>query len=463
MNTARTTMISLSVFLGVTLVGRFLPIGLEQWWIAVALACVGILVCIRTMKKAALPIAVLLLSVLLALVTIERIHQTLESAPLQAFATNEKHVVIGQIDGIPDIRPTNNRYVIRIESIDGIAAQGRVQVTDGAGAPVYEYGDRVQVTGKLRMPSATDTFDYPAFLKTQHIDALLTYGSITAAEDATLTLIQHFFRTLYRIRVALDTRIQLLLPEPHASLLIGFITGSRSGLPDDINTEFRITGTSHIVAVSGYNVTLVLAIASSLLWWMPVRRRFVPLLIGVVFYMLLTGAGAPVVRASIMGLLGLLALQVGRSAMPLLGLLWTATIMTLIDPIDLWFDPGLQLSFLAVLGLILLTPVLKKFLHWIPTTLGVQESLIATIAAQIATMPVSALTFRQFSLISPVTNVLVAPFIPLSMASGGLALLVSIPSLMLGLPPAYISWIFLEWILRVVHLTSQIPYAQLTW
>ncbi|MEQ1849314.1 MAG: ComEC/Rec2 family competence protein [Candidatus Peribacteraceae bacterium] len=463
MNRAYLTAIGIGTFLSVTLLGRWIPIDEVHLWIIASTGILSLLVFLPWKRKVSLVMCAVTLGTVLGLSTIGRIHTHLAASPLADFSTNEKRTLIGTVDTIPDIRPTNNRYVLQVETIDGSPVRGRVQITDGAGAPIYEYGDRVRVEGKLRSPEAADTFDYPAYLKTQHIDALMSYASVSAEAARPLSWTSQCFRFLFRFRVALETQIQVLLPEPHASLLIGFITGSRSGLPENVNQEFRVTGTSHIVAVSGYNVTLVLAIASSLLWWMPMKRRFLPLSIGIVLYMLLTGADAPVVRASIMGLLGLLALQLGRSTIPILGLLWTAAIMTLLDPVDLWHDPGMQLSFLSVAGLILLSAPLGRMFSRVPKTLGVQDSLIATCAAQIATLPVSALTFKQLSLISPLTNILIAPFIPLAMATGMISVLVSLVTTALGLPTAYITWAFLEWILRAVHLTALVPYAQITW
>jgi competence protein ComEC len=463
MNRAWLSALGIGMFLAVTLLGRWVSLEIVNVWMTAGIGVVLALGFMRAKRHIALAILTMTCGAVLGLVTIDRIRDHLASTPLASFVTGERNTIIGYVDTIADTRPASNRYVIRVESIDAAPAVGRVQITDGAGAPVYEYGDRVRVQGTLRSPEASDTFDYPAYLKTQHIDALVSYASVSREEAKPLTIQQTIFRLLFRIRTMLETRIQVLLPEPHASLLIGFITGSRSGLSDTINEEFRITGTSHIVAVSGYNVTLVLAIASSFLWWMPVKRRFAPLTIGIVLYMLLTGAGAPVVRASIMGLLGLLALQLGRSTIPILGLLWTAAIMTLLDPVDLWYDPGMQLSFLSVMGLILFSRPLGSIFSRVPTTLGVRDSLIATFAAQIATLPVSALTFKQLSLISPLTNVLIAPSIPLAMATGMIAVLVSLISISAGLLPAYAAWALVEWILRAVHLTAALPYAQITW
>jgi len=442
---------------------RWIPSLVEYWEILTGIGGVcALMLAFLSRGKSALVIAITL-GMLLGLHTGLRARTALEPAALLAWADDQKHTLLGSIDSLPDRRPKETRYIVHVKSIDGEKTSGRILTYDRSGFPEYHYGDRVSIEGKINAPEVLSDFDYPAFLKTQHIDALMGFAALKKEPPHALSVTEKFFRALFRVRTALESRINLLLPEPHSSLLIGFITGSRSGLSDRIVTEFRVTGTSHIVAVSGYNVTLVLAILSSLLFWLPIKKRFLPLGLGIVVYMLLTGAGAPVVRASIMGFLGLIALQSNRQSTPRLALLWTAFFMTLIDPLDLWYDPGFQLSFLAVLGITELTPFLNRVFKKIPTTLGVRESLIATVAAQIATLPVSALTFRQFSLIAPITNLLVAPMIPLSMASGFLAVLLSLLSFPLGLLVAYCAWAFLQWILLAVHVTSLIPWAQFVW
>lgn len=455
----------LIAFLTVALLLRWFPSAIDTKTMVVLLGLgliVGGIMSVRSRAIGLVTIAVTIGAVL-GIQTASRAEDTLKPSAILEFADTERHTFVGQIDTLPDRRPTHTRYVVNVEKIDEQPTDGRILIYDGQGWPQFNYGDRITISGKMRAPEVLDDFDYPAFLKTQKIDALMSFATVEKAETTPLTFTQKFFSTLFRSREAIENRIQLLLTEPHASLLIGFITGSRSGLSEKVNQEFRVTGTSHIVAVSGYNVTLVLAILSSLLFWLPIKRRFLPLSIALILYMLLTGAGAPVVRASVMGFLGLLALQAERQATPRLSLLWVAFVMTLLDPIDLWYDPGFQLSFLAVLGITELTPLLNKYLKSVPKTLGIRESLIATIAAQIATLPVSALTFKQFSFISPITNLLIAPLIPLSMATGALAALVSLLSFPLGLIIAYISWACLQWILFAVHLTAIIPYANITW
>ena len=129
------------------------------------------------------------------------------------------------------------------------------------------------------------------------------------------------------------------------------------------------------------------------------------------------------------------------------------------NPKILWYDAGFQLSFLSVLGLSYLAPFLDRLFVHVPHTLALRESLQMTIAAQLAAVPLIVVLFSQFSLVAPLANVLVAPFIPLAMLFGFLGVLVSYASFPFGLFIAYLGWGALEVIIRITQFFADLPYA----
>ena len=253
-----------------------------------------------------------------------------------------------------------------------------------------------------------------------------------------------------------------IYPEPHASFLAGLLTGSRRGIPDHLLKSFNIVGLTHIIAISGYNITIVMTLITGLLFWLPLRWRLVPSIVAIVLFTLFVGASASVVRAAITGTLGLIAIQTGRQRDMRLAILWTAFAMLLWNPKYLWYDASFQLSFLAVIGLNELSPLLETFLKRIPHILGIHESLQATLAAQLAAMPWIALLFHRLSLVSPIANILVAPLVPLAMLFGFLGTTVSFFWFFGGQLIAYIGWGLLELITVIAEKLSQIPFASLT-
>jgi competence protein ComEC len=200
-----------------------------------------------------------------------------------------------------------------------------------------------------------------------------------------------------------------------------------------------------------------------MLFWLPLKRRFPLLVLGIALFTIFVGASASVVRAAVMGVLGLCAMQTNRKADIRLLVLWTAFFMLLFNPKQLWFDAGFQLSFLAVIGLAELSNPISKLTKWLPETLGIRESMTATLAAQAATLPLSMLVFRQASLVAPFVNLLIAPLIPLAMLFGFAGTVIGIGWQALGLVPSYMAWGLLNVIIVVAQACSALPYAALTW
>jgi competence protein ComEC len=410
----------------------------------------------------------IILGTIVALWCAERTQHVSGSGDIEFFADGRIHEIHGWIIEDPDVRPTETRLVISVDRINKTTeATGRVLITELGGYPSRRYGNEVIVYGKLRKPEAIGDFDYPRYLELSGIRAVMQRAKVTTVQtDGKPPRTARTFSALgllYDLRSSVENRIGVILPEPQASLLAGLLTGSRRGLSDKLSDNFRIAGITHIIAISGYNITIILALMSSFLFWLPIKKRFWPLIFMVTCFTFFVGAGAPVVRASIMGILGLLALQAERVTIPRLTILWTAFIMLLWNPMQLWYDASFQLSFLAIAGITEVGPCLKKIFARVPEKFAIRESLVATMAAQIGTLPVSILIFRQFSLISPLTNILVAPLIPLAMLTGTVALLLSYISMPLALVAGYVSWLILQTIILIAHVGAMTPLAAISW
>jgi competence protein ComEC len=337
---------------------------------------------------------------------------------------------------------------------------GSVLVEDFGGWPAYRIGDRIRATGTLEMPKPIEEFDYPHYLRLQGISSVVRRATIEASIAPSTPSYQ------IRLRQHLQTsklwflqRINRLFPEPSAALIAGLLTGDRRGFTKNTLEDFRITGLTHLIAISGTNVTIVLSVLGGLLFWLPLRWRFLPQVIALILFTLLVGASASVVRAAIMGILGLLALQCGRVADTRLAIAWTALCMAAWSPEQLWWDSGFHLSFAAVIGVTEIGPLLKKSLTRIPEAMGVRESLAMTLAAQIATLPISASTFGQISVVAPLSNTLAAPAVPIAMLLGFLGTLTSVVSFPLGQVVGFLGYGTAEWIIGVASLLAKIPYA----
>lgn len=233
------------------------------------------------------------------------------------------------------------------------------------------------------------------------------------------------FGSMFDLRQQLEGELYKIFPEPHASFMAGLLLGVRKGIPDYLMDDFNRTGLTHIIAISGYNITLLIVVVSGIFGFLNRKKRVIFSLIFIFLFVILVGASASVVRAAIMGGISLMALFFGRRYFVGLSLLAAAFFMNLWNPRILLYDVGFQLSFLATCGLVYLSPTLEQRFNFLPSILAIRESFILTISAQIFALPIIIYNFGALSLIAPIANIFVLPLIPLAMIFGFLSLTLS--------------------------------------
>jgi competence protein ComEC len=314
-----------------------------------------------------------------------------------------------------------------------------------------------------------EDFSYREYLARQGIYSILRRSQITLVDRGQGSAVR---RALFAFKEQAQKVIALILHEPQAALLTGILLGVETGIPADLTKAFSTTGTAHIIAISGFNISIIAGLFSGLSTRLLGKRRAMPVaLAGIIVYAILVGASASVVRAAIMGCLYVIAIHYGRQTDALTSLIAAAVLMTLLNPQTLW-DVGFQLSFAATLGLILYTPVLQDWFERLlskalsPGTAKqaiqiLNEALIVSLAAQITTMPIIVYHFRQLSLVTLLSNFLVLPAQPGVMLWGGLATIAGLVWLPLGQVLGWIAWLFLTYTIRAVEITASIPYASL--
>lgn len=381
---------------------------------------------------------------------------------VDTYATAETVRITGRIVEEPDRRPLETKYTVEAQELRTKSGtilfplEGRVLISDKNGFPEYNYGDTVSATGVLEKPEAIETFAYDRYLSRYDIYALMYRGQmhLVRADES-----WSFFGTVFSLKEAFEDRINRLFPEPHASFMAGLLTGTRKGIPDKLTQAFNSAGLTHIIAISGYNISIIIVIIGNALFWLPLKKRFLPAVSAIVLFTIFVGASAAVVRAAIMGILGLIAVRMERLPHARLSVLWTMFFMVAWNPKYLWYDSGFQLSFAAVIGLMEISPLIERYCRIFPSALGIRESMQMTMSAQIATLPLTALFFERFSIIAPLANILAAPVIPLAMLLGVSAVSISMISQFVGLLIAYVAWLLLQWIIVVATALSTIPLA----
>lgn len=311
--------------------------------------------------------------------------------------------------------------------------------------PNAQKGDRVWIRGQLELPENFSDFDYVGYLQRWQVYAVLKKPRVIVLERANFN-----WRTpLLELR-AFVIKQSKVFPQSEGSLVVGMLIGQRQHIPQKVADAFKITGLTHIVAVSGFNMSIIATACGAFVWYIGRRATNILTIVIVFGFTVITGASAAVVRAAIMAVIMVTAQLLGRQYASMYSLLVVASIMVFINPRIVIWDVGFQLSVAATYG-VLIAFRLKK--PGTPNTfLG--DLLRPTFGAMMTTSPIIAYHFKTFSLIAPLANLLVLPLVPWIMLLGALSLL---PILGIGfVVPAQL---VTSSVLLITQWLAEVPHA----
>ena len=361
----------------------------------------------------------------------------------------------------PDVRIGYVNYVIKERG-----KRGKVLVRSPL-YPVFSYGDEVEIKCNLkRVENFADKFQYDKYLAMSGVYSICYYPSIKLVDINKGKFVRGY---IIIAKTKFANSIDMLWPEPKSSFMAGLLYGSRSGLSENVMENFNRTGITHIIAISGYNITIVVMIVMTLLiaigFWR--RQAFWGTLAMLFFFVLFTGATASVVRAGVMGSIGLLAKYWGRQAKMGNIILLALALMLVINPLVLFYDVGFQLSFLATIGLVYICPIFEKiiFRYKMFSANGIiknfVEMVIATLSAIIATLPLVIYQFGRISVVAVIVNCLILWLIPILMLFGFLSVIISYIFYPAGQILAWITGFGLDYIIAVVNFFGQMKWASI--
>jgi competence protein ComEC len=316
------------------------------------------------------------------------------------------------------------------------ALTGKIQLS-GFGATAVYAGDQVNVTGKL----------YPARGSNQ---SRMSYG--------TITIVKHSTSWVADLRRKFVAGMQSALPDNLASFGMGLLIGQKANLPDQIYNALLMVGLVHIIAVSGYNLTIILRASNGMLKKRSKRLSTLLALSLIAIFLLFAGTSASIVRAAIVSVLSIGTAYYGRKVKPLVLILLAAAITAWMSPFYVWTDVSWYLSFLAFFGVMVVAPMVMKRLPW-----RLQSSLIATVAveslcAELMTLPYVLYVFGQMSFIGLLANVMVVALVPLAML---LCMVAGLAGMLLPAIAGWFAWparLLLTYMLDIANLLSRIPH-----
>lgn len=342
----------------------------------------------------------------------------------------------------PKVFDNQLRYTARIES-------GRFVYINTDRQSLLPPGTQLAVKGKFK--PATEFHHYK-----DRVIGQISQPTVTATTPAHFTGWEHF---LVSSRERFSQTIKYYFTEPDASLYAGIIAGVRSDIPQTILDTFATAGLTHIIAVSGFNVTVLVSMLARVTRRLGRHFHLLVSLAAISSFVIFTGGSASVVRAGCLASLFIIARTIGRVGSISRVLLVVACCMSLANPLIVRYDIGFQLSFLAVIGLAFFaTPVQQILIAWrLPPWLA--ESIAATTAAQITTLPIMLHYFQTLGIYSVLANVLVEPFIPLITLSGPPFFILSSLFEPFGVYISIILSLSLRYILFISRFISSLPNA----
>ena len=294
---------------------------------------------------------------------------------------------------------------------------------------ILEYGDKIAFEGSVEVsPGGVNIASFPGGLE------VIGKGGGNSVRAA-----------LIKFKGALIGKLEAVLPAEHAALASGLLLGERAEFTDEFEEAMRQSGTTHIVALSGYNIAILVLVICGVFSYLWNRKvAFYLSLLVIPGFVVMTGAAPSVMRAGIMGFLLLLAENQSRPYSPRNAVTLTALGMILFNPRVGVDDVGFQLSFAALLGIVYLYPFLERkfkiqsegFLSW-------KKNALQTASAQIAVLPILLFTFGFFSPVALVSNVLILEFIPITMLFSFVTTILGFVSFHLSLIAGWISSVFL--------------------
>lgn len=320
--------------------------------------------------------------------------------------------------------------------------------------PSFEYGEILQFSDMIKK------FDEKSgkYKKEGSVGVLNTKEVQKIGKDSSLATKAKGL--LFSIRDGVNTALSLLLPEREAGLASGLILGEKSSLSAETKRLLQTSGTMHIIALSGYNITIILGLFQFL------RNRYsravnllVPLLF-ITIFVIMTGAAPSIVRAAIMGSMPMLASFFGRNSNSFSAVLFSATTMVLFNPFLVLYDIGFQLSFTALIGMLYIGPILFQKLLFLPGYISLPVS--ETLGAQLVSLPILIYYFGTVSVISPISNLIILSLVPLCMLVSCLIGFLGAINLVAGKIVAIPSYIVLKSFNDIIAVFGNLPFAAVT-
>ena len=327
----------------------------------------------------------------------------------------------------------------------------------------FHYGDEIKVIGKLEKPSnfMTDQnmeFDYVNYLRKDGIFYTMKNPKIEILSSGHGNFVK---RALFSVKERFDAVIARVMPAPESIVMGGIILGERYAFSASLRQSFMDTGTIHIVTIGGYHVTLVAQWIMEIFSFLPRYAGIGAGIISIFLYVIATGGAQTSIRAGIMATLALVASATGRMYAASRALMLAAVLMILINPFVLAYDVSFELSFMATIAIIFLSPLIEPYFKWIPWK-WLRDIVAITSSMYVFALPFVLYRMGNLSLVALPANILIVPLMPLTMISGFITGFAGLVSPAFAILPGKIAYALLYYQINAISMLAHLPFAAVT-
>lgn len=378
---------------------------------------------------------------------------------IRSYGESEHYSTQYQILSVYSVWEYSKQYLAQVEAIDGAVLELSLRALIDI---PYNFnlssGDVIQTENKLYFFRSTESFAYQEYMASKNIYFKSYVNSFVRIGFVDQGIISH---TLQDFRSYFLDIIYKIYPPDEAVFLWWILIGARESLPDELKTNFNNSWLTHFIAVSWFNMTILILFLTYVLRYFPIWVRLIMITLSIIGFTMLVGETAPVLRAAIMGLVGYYVLMSGRSGDSLAIILLSAIWMLFFSPYSLNYDVSFHLSFLAVIWIVYTQEFFGKLFGFLPDFFHIREAFVLTMAALSFTLPIMIFNFGQISLLSPLANIAVTWTIPLAMLLWFLSVLGYMITPILWWIIGYFAWVFLKWDMLMVEFFGTQEYALL--
>lgn len=396
--------------------------------------------------------AIFLCCFLFGIFRFELCDNTAEKIAGENFQEN-KISFVGTITDEPLLKKNYQNLTVKGENISG-----KILVSANS-YPEYSYGDKLKITCKLK--SAIKDDKWKKYFIKEKIYYFCSYPKIQLISKNNRN---KFYAQLLKFKRKSGLIIEKSVPEPESQILSAMLLGYKKNIASEIRDKFSQAGISHIIAISGMHIAIIIFIVILLLinsgLWR--QQAFYLTIILIWIFIILIGMPSSAARAGITATIIMLSVNFGRINSAMNILILAATLMLLINPVLLFYDIGFQLSFLAVFGIIYLYPILNALLKKIPESAGIKKILIITLSAQMATLPLSIYYFGKMPILSPLINLIIVPLLTLILFLGFAIILFGFIYMPIAQIIGIIEWMILNLLIKIVYFFTSMPFNCLT-